>query len=89
MYRYGYHLANISNDFARSKEFQARYGSVSNADFLQRVYLNVLGRGVDAGGYAYWMDQMNRGMSRGFVMVYFSDSAEFRQKTAAGRPPGY
>lgn len=89
VYRQGYHLANISNDFARSKEFQDRYGNVSNADFLHRVYLNVLGRGVDASGYAYWMDQMNRGMSRGFVMIYFSDSAEFRQKTAAGRPPGY
>jgi uncharacterized protein YkwD len=88
MYLQGYRLAAISNDFARSKEFQDRYGSVDNADFLERVYLNVLGRGVDAGGYAYWMDQMNRGMSRGLVMIYFSDSAEFRQQTAAGRPPG-
>jgi uncharacterized protein YkwD len=88
-YLRGYHLASISNDFARSKEFQDRYGSVGNAAFLERVYFNVLGRGVDASGYAYWMDQMNRGMSRGFVMIYFSDSAEFRQKTAAGRPPGY
>ncbi len=88
-YRQGYPLASISNDFARSKEFQDRYGYISNADFLQRVYLNVLGRGVDPSGFSYWMDQMNRGLSRGLVMIYFSDSAEFRQKTAAGRPPGY
>lgn len=85
----GYPLPSISNDFARSLEFATRYGSVSNGEFLTRVYSNVLGRGVDSGGYAYWMDKMNRGMSRGMVMIYFSDSAEFRQKTAAGRPPGY
>jgi uncharacterized protein YkwD len=88
-YAQGYRLAAISNDFARSREFQDRYGSVGNAEFLQRVYLNVLGRAVDAGGYSYWMDQMNRGLSRGHVMIYFSDSAEYRTKTAAGRPPGY
>lgn len=89
VFRQGYRLDAISNDFARSKEFQDRYGNVSNGEFLQRVYLNVMGRTADAKGYAYWMDQMNRGMSRGFVMIYFSDSAEFRSKTAAGRPPGY
>lgn len=88
-YRMGYPLPSISNDFARSKEFQDRYGSITNAEFLARVYRNVLGRSVDSSGYAYWMDQMNRGMSRGFVMIYFSDSAEFRNKTADGRPPGY
>lgn len=85
----GYGLASISNDFARSQEFQARYGSLSNADYLHRVYLNVLGRRAEAAGHSYWMDQMNRGLSRGHVMVNFSDSAEFRQRTAAGRPPGY
>ncbi|MFP5578677.1 MAG: DUF4214 domain-containing protein [Acidimicrobiia bacterium] len=85
----GYPLPSISNDFARSQEFATRYGSVSNGEFLTRVYSNVLGRGVDSGGYAYWMDKMNRGMSRGMVMIYFADSGEFRQKTAAGRPPGY
>lgn len=85
----GYPLPAISNDFARSAEFVTRYGSVSNGEFLTRVYANVLARGVDSGGYSYWMDKMNRGMSRGMVMIYFSDSPEFRQKTAAGRPPGY
>lgn len=89
VYSRGYGLAAISNDFARSKEFQDRYGNVSSTEFLQRVYLNVLSRVVDTSGYSYWMDQMNRGMSRGLVMIYFSDSAEYRTKTAAGRPPGY
>lgn len=88
-YLQGYRLSEISDDFAKSEEFQQRYGSIGNAEFLTRVYLNVLGRGVDAGGYDYWMDKMNRGLSRGLVMIYFSDSAEYRRKTAEGRPPGY
>ena len=89
VYRNGYPLDKISNDFARSAEFQQRYGNVDNGRFLELVYLNVLGREPEPGGYSYWMDQMNRGMLRGFVMIYFSDSEEFRAKTAAGRPPGY
>jgi subtilisin family serine protease len=88
-YASGYPLDKISNDFARSKEFQARYGSLDNRGFLDLVYRNVLGRAPDQGGYDYWLGQMNRGMLRGFVMIYFSDSQEFRSKTAAGRPPGY
>lgn len=85
----GYPIANISDDFARSAEFQSRYGNLDNRAFLDRVYANVLGRTPDQGGYAYWLDHMNRGMPRGFVMVHFSDSAEFRAKTADGVPPGY
>ncbi len=85
----GYPLDKISNDFARSAEFQQRYGSVDDRRFLELVYQNVLSRAPDQGGYAYWLDQMNRGMLRGFVMIYFSDSDEFRSKTAKGVPPGH
>lgn len=85
----GYSLGAISNDFARSAEFQRRYGALDDRAFLDRVYANVLGRAPDSGGYAYWLDQMRRGMLRGFVMIYFSDSAEFRTKTSQGAPPGY
>jgi hypothetical protein len=88
VYRNGYPLDKISNDFARSAEFQQRYGSVDNRQFLTLVYQNVLSRNPDDGGYAYWTHQMEQGMLRGFVMIYFSDSEEFRSKTAAGRPPG-
>lgn len=89
VYRNGYPLDKISNDFARSAEFQQRYGSVDNRQFLTLVYQNVLGRQPDDSGYAYWTHQMDQGMLRGDVMIYFSDSEEFRSKTAAGRPPGY
>jgi hypothetical protein len=89
VYAMGYPLDKISNDFARSDEFQQRYGSVDNRRFLELVYHNVLGRNPDQSGYDYWLDQMNRGMLRGFVMIYFSDSDEFRTNTAKGVPPGH
>ena len=44
----------------------------------------------DDAGYAYWLDHLqNKGMIRGDMMIYFSDSDEFRLKTADGRPPGF
>ena len=88
-YKAGYSLIGISNDFARSSEFQQRYGSVDDRAFVDRVYRNVLGRAPEAGGYDYWVDQLGRGMIRGELMIYFSDSAEFRTRTKDGRPPGY
>ncbi len=86
-YRSGYPLASISDDFARSREFRALYGSVGDDDFVRLVYENVLGRQPDSGGLQYWRQKMAEGMPRGHVMIYFSDSREFREATADGRPP--
>lgn len=83
-HRRGYPLENISNDFARSAEFQSRYGQVDDRRFLELVYRNMLGRVPDRGGYDYWLGHMSRGMPRGYVMIYFSDSAEFRGKVGSG-----
>lgn len=89
VFRDGYPLTDISENFTRSQEFQSRYGTLDNAQFIRRVYLNVLEREPDPDGYSYWANQMQNGMPRGVVMINFSDSAEFRAKTASGRPPGY
>lgn len=87
-YQSGYPLPAISNDFARSDEFQSRYGAVDNRRFLELVYNNVLDRAPDQGGYDYWLNHMSRGMPRGYVMIYFSDSAEFRGKVGDGPSGG-
>lgn len=90
VYRQGYPLTDISENFSRSREFQSTYGNLDMPHFIQRVYLNVLDREPDPDGYNYWADQMaNKGMPRGVVMINFSESAEFKSKTAGGRPPGY
>jgi len=83
--RYARHpVAAIADDFTRSAEFRARYGSVDDGAFVDLVYRNVLERAPDAGGRAYWLDHLRRGMPRGHLMVYFSDSLEFGRKVGAG-----
>ena len=77
-------LSAISGEFAASAEFRARYGELDNAAFVTLVYNNVLGRSPDAGGLAHWLDMMRQGRSRGWVMIGFSESAEFRSKTGIG-----
>lgn len=76
-FRDGMSLNAISSEFARSDEFARTYGSLSDSDFIDLVYRNVLDRGPDAGGRAFWLDQLNRGLSRGALMTEFSESPEY------------
>ncbi len=76
-YRAGTPLTVISQAFAGSPEFQATYGSLADAQFVSRVYANVLGRAPDAAGLAFWTERLASGaMTRGEVMLGFSESAE-------------
>src|SRR5207237_5920226 len=51
-FRSGTSLQAISNNFAASPEFNNRYGSLTNSQFVTLVYNNVLGRAPDSGGPA-------------------------------------
>jgi hypothetical protein len=76
--RAGVTLTDISQAFAQSPEFVATYGALSDTAFVDRVYRNVLGRAADAGGLAYWSGQLSsRALTRGQVMLAFSESAEY------------
>ena len=66
----------------RSPEFQARYGSLDNADFVDLLYRNVLDREADATGLANWTARLDAGMSRADVVMGFSQSPEFTAATA-------
>lgn len=78
-YRAGNSLQSISQAFAASAEFTARYGALDNSQFVDRVYQNVLGRPADATGLAHWKGQLDSGaLTRGQVMLAFSESAEYR-----------
>lgn len=85
----GWNLRRISDFFAGSQEFKNRYGSLDNQQFIDLVYRNVMGRAADAGGSSYWLSQMGRGVSRGGVMVSFSDSTEYRNRTNNKVAPGW
>jgi hypothetical protein len=77
-------LRAVSDSFAASAEFRQRYGQLSDAAFVDRVYSNVLGRPADAAGRSYWTSQLaSRRTTRGGLMVGFSESAEFKGRTAS------
>ena len=78
--RNGRSLAQISTDFATSGEFVGRYGALSNRQFVDLVYRNVLLRGPDSAGLNHWAGALDRGVPRGTVMLGFSESAEFRNR---------
>ena len=72
-------LSAVSGAFASSAEFQQMYGPLSDAEFVALVYNNVLLRSPDAGGFNYWVQQMQLGLRRGSLMTLFSDSPEFQR----------
>jgi hypothetical protein len=70
-------LINAAKKFAESSEFTTKYGSVSNANFVELVYQNVLGRSSDAAGKTFWLTRLdNKTKNRGDVMINFSESSE-------------
>jgi alpha-tubulin suppressor-like RCC1 family protein len=78
-YRAGNPMQAISDFFAQSGEFQALYGALDNGAFVDLVYQNVLGRAPDPDGLAFWKGQLDAGqMTRGQVMLGFSESEEYR-----------
>jgi hypothetical protein len=75
-------LVDISQAFSESQEFRSRYGFPDNPNFVRLVYINVLEREPDPNGYNYWAHKItHEGMTRGAMMVNFSESAEFRSKS--------
>ncbi len=70
-------LADVSDAFSASQEFRNTYGSLSDRDFVALVYNNVLVRRPDQAGLTYWVRQLALGLTRGEMMILFSDSAEF------------
>lgn len=71
----------ISDLFAGSKEFDLRYGSLDNGEFVNQVYRNVFLRDADQEGSVYWVGLLDRGMSRGEMMLMFSESREYLLRT--------
>ncbi len=75
----GMDLLEVSSRFIDSKEFKTLYGEApSNADFLTKVYTNVLGRTPDASGYAWWLNAMatDPSKTKAKVLADFSESPE-------------
>ncbi len=79
-------LLDIAEAFVASDEFQEMYGSLSNAEFVQLVYRNVLGRAPKQEGFEHWVNALNAGYARGAVMLAFSESEEYVDITETFTP---
>jgi hypothetical protein len=75
----GADMHGIAQGFMGSKEYTDLYGAnPDNTAFLTHTYDNVLHRAYDQGGFDYWLDTLNKGVSRDDVLLAFADSAENR-----------
>ena len=84
----GTSLEAVSAQFATSPEFRSTYGSISDSEFVELVYNNVLDREPDTAGLNHWRDSLAaEQLSRGGVMLAFSDSAEFKESSGIIAPP--
>lgn len=67
--------ADTAYGFLFSKEFQNKnYG---NSEYVEHLYLSLMGRPSDSAGMAYWVKRLEDGMSRNYVFGQFINSREF------------
>ncbi len=83
----GTSIGEIANAFINSAEFTATYGaigSLTNTQYVQQLYLNVLNRAAESGGLSYWVNELANGMTRSNLLVTFSESTEHMNLMATG-----
>lgn len=79
----GVTLNSVANSFMVSNEFEQRYGAnVSDEEFVNLLYNNVLDRDADEAGYIYWTNQLDGNLTRADVLVNFSESIENQNNVA-------
>ncbi len=72
----------IANNFYVSTEFLQTYGDLGDDEYISQLYLNVLNREGEDGGYNYWTNELStEHSSRAEVMVGFSNSLENKINT--------
>ncbi len=67
--------------FTSQTEFRSTYGDLTDAEFVDTLYTNVLGRPGDASGKAFWINRLANGTERAIVTLQFSQSVEFKRIT--------
>ena len=72
--------AEVAFGFVYSKEFQEK--NLSDEDYIDILYQTCLGRDSDAVGKAAWIDCLNGGFSRRYVLRGFIESMEFSELCA-------
>jgi cyclophilin family peptidyl-prolyl cis-trans isomerase len=82
----GMDVVEVAARFIDSNEFRDLYGAnVSSADFLTKVYSNVLDRVPDTAGLNWWVSEMSTNPSKTWqkVLADFSESTENQANVAS------
>jgi cyclophilin family peptidyl-prolyl cis-trans isomerase len=82
----GMGVVELAARFIDSNEFRELYGTnVSSADFLTKVYSNVLDRTPDTAGLNWWVSEMSTNPSKTWqkVLADFSESTENQANVAS------
>ncbi|GLQ20832.1 DUF4214 domain-containing protein [Algimonas porphyrae] len=75
-------LTGIATDFVASTEFQNTYGNLTNAEFVELLYTNVLPGNTDqAGRDSYIASLDSNALTRTAMIVELSESFELRERT--------
>ena len=82
----GTDFPRMGDEFFWSPEMQVQMdangdGTVSNDELVNHLYVNVLLRAPDAGGFDYWMGRLEAGDSVGYVMASFLNGQEYVDST--------
>jgi hypothetical protein len=74
----GMNQLEVAARFVDSAEFRGLYGTTpTNAEFLTRLYSNVLHRTPDQGGYDWWLGELDAGRyNKVTALAGFSESPE-------------
>lgn len=80
-------LAETANRFIDSQEFVSlvdidQNDSVSNTEFLNHMYQNVIGREPDVDGYKFWLGKLDEGFTHPETFNEMTQSPEFVMLTA-------
>lgn len=79
----GLSLQDAAKGFLASAEFQGLYGSApSDEQLVHQLYVNILHREPEQGGYEFWVDRLGDGVGRDVVLAAFSESQENVDATA-------
>ena len=82
-FRSGTPLEVIAQNFFNSPEFTNTYGALTNDQYINLVYQNVLNRAPDPDGYTFYLTHLTNGtLTKGQMMIGFSESAEFQNITS-------
>ncbi len=75
-------INSIANSFTHSDEFVSLYGKdITDKEYIDLLYHNVLSRDADSQGEEYWIKQMQNGLDKADLLLSFSNSDEFMHLT--------